>query len=188
MKLYLYVLLLLFSSKTSAQHLEEKLKFRSINSFGLLTGSRGEALSVQTIAGLKAKKWFAGIGTGLDFYEARTIPVFLDFRQDLQKKSNTPYVYGDIGTNFLWLKSVNQFQSTDPGSSKPQLYYEAGIGYRISSIDKKAILFSAGYSLKQVRQRFKSFSQAPTIELQDDNYEHYKLIYRRIVIRLGLEL
>ena len=188
MKLLLYMpLMLLFSLTVIAQQPKEKVKFASVNSLGLLAGSRGEALSIQTIAGLKVKKWFAGIGTGLDFYEVRTIPLFADVRWQL-RAINTPYIYGDIGTNFLWLKTENQFQQSKPGSSSPQLYYETGIGYKLYFANKKAMFFSAGYNTKQVKQSFKSFFGAPTFEFQEGNYDHYKSVYRRVVIRLGLEL
>jgi hypothetical protein len=188
MKLFLYVPLLLFCAiEGVAQTQAHKLQFSSVNTVGLLVGSKGEAFAIQTIAGLKAKKWFGGIGTGLDFYDRRTVPLFLDVRRDLLNKKNTPYLYADAGTGFLWLKSPTRSAETS-GSSSPMFNYETGIGYKLTGKNKTALVFSAGYSVKQVKQTFKSFSWVPLPIYTEDNYEHYTAIYRRVVIRLGLQL
>ncbi|MCW3110153.1 MAG: hypothetical protein JWQ09_4659, partial [Segetibacter sp.] len=55
----------------SGQMIKQKIKFSAINQVGLLTGSRGEAVTVQTINGIKKDKSFAGAGVGFDFYGDR---------------------------------------------------------------------------------------------------------------------
>ena len=161
MKLHLYVaLLLLFSMQTVAQTAEDKLAFKSINSIGLLTGGRGEASSLQTVGGLHIKKWFAGIGIGLDYYETRTIPLFIDLRRNLLQKQKTPFLYVDAGTNFIWKKSIDTYYQ--PTRSRPQLFYDAGIGYKIPVKNKTAFIFSAGYSVKKIKQTINSYYWLPT--------------------------
>jgi hypothetical protein len=188
MRSFLYsLILLLFFANSNAQKTPGKLQFSAINSIGLLVGDRGEAFAVQTIPGLTFKQWFAGVGTGLDFYEKRTIPLFFDIRQNLFKTANTPYLYVDAGTSFVWNKAENIFNQQDR-STIPRFNYETGIGYKLSVNNKTAMIFSAGYSYKQIEEKYKTFLWLPILMTSIQGDERYQAIYRRIVIRLGLQL
>ena len=179
-----FATLLILVNEVKAQ----KINFGSINQMGLLSGSRGEALSIQTINGIKKDKWFAGVGAGLDFYSERTFPLFLDIRSDLTHKKNTPFAYADAGINFLWLNFVEKEQKQFPSSS-PGLFYDLGIGIKLSGKNRRGFLVSAGYSYKQVKEKVKfGWWPAPTPQLESENFERYNYLYRRIVIKMGFEL
>ena len=166
----------------------KKIKFSSINQVGLLSGSSGEAFMLQTINGLKKDKWFAGAGTGLDFYRERTIPLFLAIRRDLINRINTPFVYADAGINFSWLNSFQKQQKQFPISS-PGLFYDLGIGWKLSGKNHRGYVFSAGYSFKEVTEKVKSlWWLAPAPQLESENYESHNYLYRRIVIKAGFHL
>ena len=172
--------------KTSAQN--QSGKFSSINQVGVLSGSNGESWMIQTINGVKKRKWFAGAGTGLDFYKDRTVPLFVDIRMDFTNKPNTPFAYSDAGVNFAWLNSSQKQQKQFP-QSLPALFYDLGIGWRLSGKNNRAFLFSAGYSFKQVKQKVKYlWWPAPTPQLESENYERYNYLYRRVVIKIGFQL
>lgn len=166
----------------------QTIKFSSINQVGLLSGYRGEAFMLQTINGIKKEKWFAGAGTGLDFYKERTIPLFIDIRRDFGNKKNTPFAYADAGINFLWLNFIQREQKQFPTSS-PGLFYDIGVGWKLSGRNNRGLLFSAGYSFKQVKENIKyTWWPAPTPQLESENYQRYNYLYRRIIIKLGLQL
>ena len=178
--------LVLFIVKATGQN--KQIKFSSINQVGLLSGSSGEAFMLQTINGLKKDKWFAGAGTGLDFYRERTIPLFLAVRRDLINRINTPFVYADAGINFSWLNSFQKQQKQFPISS-PGLIYDLGIGWKLSGKNNRGYVFSAGYSFKQVKEKVKySWWPATTPRLESENYERHNYLYRRIVIKVGFQL
>ncbi|MEJ7679187.1 MAG: hypothetical protein WKG06_15300 [Segetibacter sp.] len=143
---------------------------------------------VQTTNGISKEKWFAGTGTGLDFYGERTIPLFLDIRRDLTSKKNTPFAYADAGINFLWLNSNQREQKQFPTSS-PGLFYDLGIGWKLSGKNNGGFLFSAGYSFKQVKEKVKyTWWPAPTPALESENFERHNYLYRRVVIKVGFIL
>ena len=178
--------LVLFIVKATGQN--KQIQFSSINQVGLLSGSSGEAFMLQTINGLKKDKWFAGAGTGLDFYRERTIPLFLAIRRDLINRINTPFVYADAGINFSWLNSFQKQQKQFPISS-PGLIYDLGIGWKLSGKNNRGYIFSAGYSFKQVKEKVKSlWWSAPAPQLESENYERHNYLYRRIVIKVGFQL
>lgn len=172
----------------TAEGQDQKIKFSSVNQAGLLVGGRGEAFMIQTINGIKKDKWFAGAGTGLDFYGERTIPLFLDLRRDLSNRKNTPFAYVDAGINFLWLTSF-QRQQKQFSTSSPALFYDAGIGWKLSGKNNRGFIFSAGYSFKQVKEKVKpSWWTSPTPQLETENYEHHNYLFRRVVIKAGFQL
>lgn len=176
----------MFINAAEGQH--QKIKFSSVNQAGLLVGSRGEAFMVQTINGIKKDKWFAGAGTGLDFYNERTIPLFIDLRRDVTNRKNTPFAYADAGINFLWLNFIQREQKQFPTSS-PGLFYDLGIGWKLLGKNNRGFILSAGYSFKQVKEKVKSsWWTFPTPQLETENYEHHNYLFRRVVIKVGFQL
>lgn len=171
--------------KTNGQN--QKIKFSSINQVGLLSGDKGDRWMLQTINGLEKDKWFAGAGIGLDFYNYRTIPLFFDIRRDITNKKNTPFAYADAGINFLWLNSIQRGQEQFPSSS-PGLFYDLGVGWKLSGKNNRGFLFSAGYSFKQVKEKVKSWWLAPTPQLQSEDFQRYNYLHRRLVVKIGIEL
>lgn len=169
------------------QTAKPKIVYSTINQFGIITGSKGEAMSVQAINGVKRSKAFAGIGVGLDFYGDRTIPLFLDIRNDFSTSKNTPFAYVDGGINFLWLNFIQREQKNFP-TPFPSLFYEVGAGWKLSDKNGRGWIVSVGYSLKQVKYKSSSFRIPPTLQLQSSNEDRYNFIYRRLVIKLGFEL
>jgi hypothetical protein len=63
-----------------------KFQYRTITQIGLLAGSTTEGTTLQLIGGVKNRRLFTGMGTGLDFYMYRGIPLFADIRYDILKK------------------------------------------------------------------------------------------------------
>lgn len=161
--------------------------FTSINQVGLLTGSAGRAASIETINGITLEKWFAGIGTGIDYYGTRSIPLFVDVRRALTTKAKSPFVYADAGMNFPWISDKQKLNRPYTGTSSTGIYFDAGAGFRFKLKNSSALALSAGYSYKEVNDKtdLMTIWSWPTPE---KNYEYYKYQYRRIVVKLALEL
>ena len=164
---------------------KQKVKFSSVNTVGLLAGARGEALLAQTINGIKIKNNFVGAGVGLDFYGDRTVPLFVGYRRELTAGTNIPFVYADAGANFLWLNFIQHEQKGFPDAS-PGYYYELGAGLKLNGKNNRGFILSAGYTLKQVRYKTRSFQIAPT-PTQSPADNHYHFLYRRLVIKIGFQ-
>jgi hypothetical protein len=165
----------------------QKPKFSTVNEVGLLTGEKGEAMMLQTINGLRKNRSFAGLGVGLDFYGNRTIPLFLDYRYELSTHKNIPFIYANAGINFLWLNFIQKEQLNFPSPS-PGLYYDLGLGLKLPGKNHGGFILTAGYSLKQVKYATRSFSIAPTPQLDADNKDRYTFLFRRLAIKIGLQL
>ncbi len=95
LKIFIITVFIILQSTTgSAQKPgnEKGVHFRSVNQVGILAGSSDANLQLQSINGIKYKTGFVGLGVGLDYYYARSIPVFLDLRKDIFNKPITPFI------------------------------------------------------------------------------------------------
>ena len=155
-------LLLLFILIASMQTLimaqsstRQKLTLQSISSIGMLNGSSGAGYSIQSILGAAVYRSFAGLGIGIDQYNLRSIPLFVDLRQELGGKLRNIFFYGDAGYNYGWLTDNQKSKLTqyDPHGFNGGLYYDAGLGYAIKCKTDGALLFSAGYSYKELHNK-----------------------------------
>ncbi len=149
---FIIVFCLSLQAKVWAQKTEgNKIRFHSINQFGIIAGASDANLQLQTINGIEKATWFVGIGTGIDYYYSRSIPLFLDIRKNVFSTQKTPFIYADGGYNFAWFSTKDE-KSGSGGEKQAGAYYEAGIGYLIPVFKKNGILFSAGYSCKYMSE------------------------------------
>ncbi len=189
MKLFIITALSFITMAATAQY---KIIFSSQNYVGLLEGEHGSGFQLQTINGIKYKTWFAGLGTGIDWYYHRSIPAFLSLNKDFYKRGNRNfYAAVDGGINFPWKddKNNNEWGYTIVKSS-PGFYGEAGLGYKIG-ISKKndAILLQLGYSYKHVSEKVKTpiyYMYPPVYDFQGSSLTN-RLDYRlqRLSLKIG---
>lgn len=185
MKNILLVVFMMSMYNLNAQKSEKKISFGSINQAGLLTGQYSEALTIQTVNGIIKDKWFAGLGAGIDYYAQRSIPLFARVQRAFSNKSNHPFVYADAGINFRWLDRENVYKADY--DYNPGLYYALGIGYKFKAFTNAGFLISAGYSYKQMSETVPNYWLS-VWPVQEQNMVKYNYQFRRIEIKLGLQL
>lgn len=131
-------------------------KFRSDNYAGLAAGELGSYGQVQTVNGLYRGPWFLGLGAGLDYYRFRSIPLFLSVTRDLPafSKRSGLFVHLDGGIDLPWYKRPLAPYEWISSTFHSGSYWSAGLGYkwRLSDHTDKALLLSAGYSMKKLRE------------------------------------
>lgn len=185
---FIMAFLLLTVLQSSAQqkdslHAKKKFTYGATVQAGLLKGESNTALQLQSIHGVQYKTWFGGIGIGIDHYHIRTVPVFASVSKDLLNKSNTAFVYADLGAQMVWLRNKEEWQYGNL-DFKAGVYYNAGAGYKLDLAKKHALLVSAGYSLKKI-----SYSSSYTYPCYNAPCPEYKnvteYVLRRISLRLG---
>lgn len=168
-----------------SKSLKTALRFHSITNIGLLAGASDRDLQIQTIAGLQYKTWFAGAGAGLDYYYFRGVPLFLDVRKTFSK-AHAFFVYTDIGWHLPRIKKEQQTATWYTSDFKKGLYYDVGAGWNFKLNRRNALLFSAGYSVKKLREIQKSNFIPPGA---DEELYTSRLDYdlRRISIKAGFQ-
>jgi hypothetical protein len=167
MKRFLIFVFVLVSVCSNGQ---QKVAFSSQNYIGLLVGEQGSKTQLQTINGAKFKTWFAGLGTGIDWYYRRSIPLFMSVDKDFLKKGNRNFfITANAGVSFPWKDDKNYNEGGYTIEKTPAGFYcETGVGYRIGLGKKNdAILLQAGYSYKHIRENIKDiyYTYAPTFNM-----------------------
>ncbi|MDQ6813224.1 MAG: hypothetical protein M3040_05785 [Bacteroidota bacterium] len=166
---------------------DKKIVFSSVNQAGLIVGVNKESAMVQTVNGVRKNKWFAGLGFGIDFYVERGVPLFVDIRRDLTEKMNTPFVYLDGGLYCPWLNFIQKEQKLTTRNSAGA-YYDIGLGWKLSGKNNRSFLLSAGYTLKQDKGKSTVQIWNPVTRAIDNSNDSYQYNYRRVVLKLGIQL
>ena len=171
------------AGQESSNH--ERLQFVSNLQAGLLDGNANTAFQLQTINGIRYKSWMTGIGVGLDYYRVRSIPLFIDLRKNILERKETPFLYGDIGMHFSWVKNSEDFAWQKITYSNG-LFYEFGGGYKFSLAKRRGITVSAGYSVKKLVQTNYGYGYCPFIgPCESGPVDKYDYIFRRLSIKAG---
>lgn len=140
---------------TTLVQAQEKPAYRSYNSVGVVAGDSKSAYQVLTTHGVGFNNWYAGIGTGIDDYRNRTVPVIISLSRYLLVKNNL-FININAGPNFIWGKNErNRLWNELDSKALPGLFAEAGLGYRLETVKTgQGILFGTYYSYKKLKERF----------------------------------
>ncbi len=167
---------------------QKNVSYRSQNYVGLLEGDNHKgAFQLQTIHGLQVKRWYAGLGAGLDYYLHRSIPLFLSLNRDVQFKNRTFFAAGDLGTNLPWVKEgpTIGWGTTEDMEFDKGLYWAGSLGYKAYFKNQRdAIVLSLGYSYKQLESKrtITTFCQWPPCLVNTERFD-YRL--NRVSMKIG---
>jgi hypothetical protein len=170
-----------------SKNLKSKPVFHAVLNAGLVAGASGRDLQLQAISGGQYKTWFTGVGTALDYYYLRSVPVFFHLRKTFSKP-HMPFLYINAGGNIPYMKEAQKrMEGWYTSRFKTEGYYDLGAGWLFSLNRRNAILLSAGYSTKRLYEIQRSLNQPPGTN--DELYTtriHYTL--RRLAVTVGFQL
>lgn len=168
-------------SFVSAQN--KKLHFYSVNTFEMIHGENGMDIGYQTVNGLRFSNWFSGIGIGVDNYQYKTLPLFIDGRWYFGENKEG-FIYADIGYNFpMKDKPGKEISNYTYYSFIGRVFTDAGVGFQIKCSKKSSLLFSLGHSYKELQ--VKAGRPSPC-ENCIPNPFIYKFGYGRMILKAGL--
>ena len=162
--------------------------FQSIFSAGLAGGSSAAKPVIQLSAGAMFKKYFLGIGTGMDAYKFNSIPLFADVRRDFGK-NNLVFLYTQGGYNFPFSNDSESDWFSIPRSIDKfngGFYMDAGVGYRIYVKGSHRLLLSTGYSYKRLTNVIGYSHPCMAGPCPDEIYE-YQYSLGRVVTKISWE-
>jgi hypothetical protein len=160
-----------------------KWSFHSYTTAGILTGGNGPAFECQTINGMGDRSWFAGLGIGIDYYQFRSVPVFIDLRKSFYWKSFGLYGYADGGMHFPWV--LPEQHSFYQSSFSNGFYGDIGLGLLMPLGKCSNFLISFGYSLKEAKQDFHSVYFCP-MGVCSPNHQIIYYELNRFSIKMGI--
>jgi len=154
--------------------------FVNMTSIGFLVGSSHNSqvapFSLLMVNGYRLSNgFFAGIGTGVEFFSTSYLPLFLDLRYDVIGKDVVPYVVAKGGYGFPLTADYSEYNNSYEYSGGA--LYGAGIGLKIRTRNHFAWDIEVLY-------RYQKTSYSETYDWNNQEYE-YEDIFNRIEIRLG---
>jgi hypothetical protein len=182
----LFLIVNVISEISLSQSNKSVIKFQAEVQIGPLDGQRGTYVQLQSVNGISYKGYFLGIGTGLDYYFMRSIPLFLELKKNLFNKANTPFIYADGGLEYPW-PSNNDKLTLGEINARQGYRFAAGIGYQFAISNKSFLEFNAGYSYKQIKENVLGYSQIfdPRVDWLDYT-QHYSYNLNRLSVNIGL--
>jgi len=154
--------------------------FVNMTSIGFLVGSSYNAqvapFSLLMVNGYRVPNgFFAGIGTGIEFFSSSYMPFFLDLRYDLLGTDVVPYVVAKGGWGVPLSSNREEYDITYEYSGGP--LFGAGIGLKIRTRNHFAWDIELLY-------RYQETSYKEIYDWNNQEYD-YTDVFNRIEIRLG---
>lgn len=184
-----YTLLLLIGCFIlSGLQAQNKPRFSTQNTVGLLIGGTDNAPQLQTVNGVAYHNWYTGIGAGIDWYYQRSIPVFLSVNRFFTTSPRRKvFLSSGAGVNYAWGKTdyISSGWGYNDTKFSPGVYLTAGIGYQIS-IGKQNdhLLIQLGYNNKTHTQET-GYVMPCFVEPCPVSRESYKYSFNALSFRIG---
>ena len=182
----IFLLLFTFASSQLLTTKTSVVTFQSSARVGISAGQKGStpALNFSVVNGVQFKQWFAGVGAGVDYYGLkRSVPLFLSVQRMFSEKTNTFFLFTGAGYNLPWLKASEKMQNVDNYKQAGGLFYEAGVGYKFKFISHSKMGLSAGYSFRQLKEKYTEQCAWCEQEIPPSEVDNYK--FRVIEIKLN---
>ena len=98
----------------------------------------------------------AGVGSGVEFFNETTLPLFSEINYFLYNKPVSPYIFA-MGGYALALENRNQSAYNNPIDSKGGELYGAGLGLKFALRNGSSLIIQTGYRLQMLRYDAKSY-------------------------------
>lgn len=186
MRYYIPVIICLLSISAGLQA-QNKPRFSTQNTVGLLIGGSDNAPQFQTINGVAYHNWYTGIGAGIDWYYQRSIPVFLSVNRFFTTSPRRQvFLSSGAGVNYAW--GTPDYITNGWGYDtkfSPGFYWTAGLGYKIA-IGKQNdhLLIQLGYNNKSHTQK-STLVMPCLIAPCPVSKETYKYSFNALSFRIG---
>ena len=179
--------LFLFLTHASGQDQDKtdaaRKSFHSLNTLQVLNGSTTTSVAINTVNGFQVKRFFAGIGTGFDYYYHVTIPLFVEARFNLGEPKGKLQLFGNGGVSFPF-SSQNHNLESKYGDYKVGGAYGGGIDYLVP-FKSEALIIGVAYSGKQVIQMVENNVWNPELNRMENLPIKDKYNLNRIALRVG---
>lgn len=160
----------------------------------LLNGSSGAGAQIQLAGGLVKNNWHLGLGTGIDYYEMRSVPLYTDVRYHFGKEKKA-FVYSNIGYNFSWVQNIDDRVYIMPPAMNTLkqtggLYTDFGVGYNVRIGKHQALALSTGFSVKQMREEYEELSiwSWPRPVQIDPTIRRFDYAFKRVSFKVAYRL
>jgi hypothetical protein len=181
MRIFFCILLLLLCAAPAQSQAIRQKGFYILPQAGVLKGEKKYSGQGIIVGGMEYRGWGFGIGTGIDWYRIRTVPIVADIRRNITVANQPFFVYANAGWNIAVPRDKEYFLKGSGGA-----YGEAGLGYAVLNKKKKGILLSIGFTSKTVTERFMETTYIWTFPVTSHETERrIDYTFNRFILKLG---
>lgn len=184
---YIILISIFFYSGISAQ---KSKHFYIIPQATILNGNQAVSAEFQLTGGIQKNNWGLGIGTALDHYKVRTVPLFADIRRYFGTAGSL-FAYASAGVDIPWpLESQYSYNFLIGGETKSRfntgLYSGVGIGYAFRGKNKDGFQLSMGYSMKSMAEtRAEMIYRDFPPYIAETSYRKMSYTFNRVALSIG---
>jgi hypothetical protein len=156
-KLFLSVIAICISFLSSGQ--QSKIRYTGSLEAAVVKGSYEANGAISTGHGIKYKNWSVSIGTGVDYYRYRSVPVYFDIKRFMTAGNKQFFVQASAGMNIAWPTAGQKlaqrwwsswWPNSDTLSFNNGFHSKAAIGMVLNPKDRVKAGFTLGWSYKSL--------------------------------------
>lgn len=160
MRIFLLLTAFLLLSRITAEAQKKNVAWRNNFSAALLNGDKYTSVAVTAVTGIQVAQWYVGVGTGIDYYKVRSLPLLAEVRFESRMKLS-PFVYARGGYNVAWAldhqhtKLYGYYQLNSVYNNGR--YAAAGAGLYLYKKGSSGVTCAMGYSTKGVSELYDEY-------------------------------
>lgn len=157
--LLLYVLLTGCFATLQAQ--QKKAQWYVQPGVTLLNGDKYASVAVNAFTGIHYRQWYWGVGTGIDYYKVRSIPLMAEVKFERSQWKTAPFLYARAGYNAAW--ALDHQHTTYYGIYRQNSVYNnggyvaVGVGLQLLRVGNNALAVTLGYSTKSLDELYDEY-------------------------------
>jgi hypothetical protein len=158
-----YFILLLCIGISCIANAQSKIHYTGSVEGGLLKGSNPAKCFVFTTQGIAYKNYTFSIGSGVDFYSFRSVPLFIDAKRKFGNRAVEPFIQAAAGINITSPNSTDAkiLYQYAGGDFNTGFFAKTGGGLIFGAQKNPKVLLSAGYSYKTSSYKYQPFTGTP---------------------------
>ncbi len=126
---------------------------------GVTNGNFETNAYLNTSHGLALNSWYFGLGSGVDYYRFRTVPVFAEVRKDFSNRNIRPFVQIVGGLNIDWLTQEQKdhrfsWWQTTPSTFTRGVYFKGGTGVLFNAHKQVRFATTISWSYKSITEKY----------------------------------
>jgi hypothetical protein len=162
-RLLIVTVMFILPTFSFAQHGNLKGKWHISAAATLLNGNTRTGSAVTGNIRYQWKdRWTLGLGSGIDHYYFRSVPVFVDIQRYAGKQHKGLFFYGSSGLNIPWPTEDQRMyrqgwgwgSMAQPSQFSGGFWTDLGLGYGFKGKKGHGMFVRAGHSLKTMEQSY----------------------------------
>ena len=176
-------------SGLQAQEQTDAKKIQVTGGVSLMNGTSQVGAQLSAQVGVEfSKGWTAGMGSAIDYYYFRSVPVFAEVKKYFGNGPRRLFAFAATGVNIAWPTDEDQMNTSGwniigKNDFDLGMYADIGIGYTLYNRHQRGLFTGLGYSVKTMSESHTEQIWNGFTTSQAQRKTDYT--FNRVLIRIG---